>query len=91
MRRCPDYISITADHVVACVEVFVPWRDEGLYYRHAFDMPGLREEFGPLPEVHGPFDLHRRREILDKRHKAVDALAAQIAHSILNALGEDRR
>jgi hypothetical protein len=96
MRTQPDFIRFDGDHVIVRVQVSVPWRNEECCYQHAFDSPGLREEFGPLPEPRGfneredAFTFFRRREMQEKRAKAVEMIAHSIARSILNALDKEQ-
>lgn len=91
MKERPDYIRLDNDCVVVRVEVSIPWADSSLCYQHVFDHPGLREEFAPIPEVHDPFQYYRRKELLDRRAKSVEAIANTITRSLLHAMDKERK
>lgn len=90
MNRRPDFLPLSEDHLLVEVSVSVPWLDERLNYRHAFDHPGIREEFGPLPQIFDPFDMHRRSQIMERRRKSVEAISHTIARSILDAMAKEK-
>jgi len=97
MRTRPDYIHFDGDHVIVRVQVSVPWRDEELCYQHALDSPGIREEFGPLPEPRGfnerddSLTFFRRRELIEKRAKSIEMIADSITRSILHAMEKESK
>lgn len=89
-KQYPSF-GLDHDHIMVHVEVTVPWSRSALHYDHAFDARGVAEEFQKLPEIRETADYFRRRELLDKREKSVEAISKLISRSILNAINDFER
>lgn len=74
------------DELRVTVRIEIPRNGKDYRFDHVFDAHGMKEEFAPLPDIYNPWDMVKRKELLEKRERTVDMVAKTIARSILVAL-----
>lgn len=85
-----DHFPLETEHLEATVRIYVPWLKKEFVFEHVFDAHGVREEFRPFGEIFDWTDFTRRRELLEKRERTVEAVAKTIARSMLVAMAKEK-